>query len=189
MEILPMLYLRLPIAIATLLAAAFGSIALANTPSDSGKADRAAIVLALQSQYVQPVHVDSVVIEGGYAVVHGRSGPTLVHVGFRRVPYGWLIACNLGTGKPTKEALANRCGFPRYIAAEMGASDAARQGLFQTAAAAQEHAFTVAPPAQRPSEHARSQLLERLNREMQLGQISRSQAIQKWNELRLPWSF
>jgi hypothetical protein len=166
--------------------------AVAASPNDT-QAKRAAIVQVLKNQYGNNVHVDSMVIERNYAIVHGESGSVAVHVGLQHRPSGWQVSCTLGGDSRGKDALIKQCGFPTDVAIELRvqdvASDAASVGQFQRTYVAPKQAFAIAPAEQTPFEARRKQLVSLLKHEMEVGQITRQQAIFQWSQLNISTSF
>jgi len=159
----------------------FALIALQN----SGQSDRQAIQTAVASRHGSGVKLTSVLISGDFAVARGTGG---VHEGLRLTRDGWHVVCEVGAGPASAHFLKHSCGFSSVAAIELSAVEAANaaaaRGEFSTAAGSQKTAYQAALPSVKPSEAARLRLLNQLNFQMQLGQISRADAIRKWNELR-----
>ena len=152
----------------------------------AGPNDRAAIQAAEDQQHSAPTRLTSVLISGGYAVARGTGG---IHDGLLLTPGGWRVVCRLGAGLPSAGTLKRKCGFSLSAAFQLAADEmanaAASQGEFTSAVRSERIAYHFAPAPMRPSESARLQLLNQLNQQMEIGQITRANAIRKWNELRL----
>src|SRR5579883_377541 len=159
----------------------FALIALQN----SGQSDRQGIQTAVASRHGSGVKLTSVLISGDFAVARGTGG---VHEGLRLTRDGWHVVCDVGAGPASAHFLKRSCGFSSVAAIELSAVEAANaaavRGEFSTAAGSQRTAYQAALPSVKPSEAARLRLLNQLNLQMQLGQISRADAIRKWNEMR-----
>ena len=159
----------------------FALIALQNP----GQSDRQAIRTAVVSHHGSDVKLTSILISGDFAVARGAGG---VHEGLRLTRDGWHVVCEVGAGPPSAHFLKRSCGFSSVAAIELSAVEAANaaavRGEFSTAAGSQRTAYQAALPSVKPSEAARLRLLNQLNLQMQLGQISRADAIRKWNEMR-----
>jgi hypothetical protein len=112
-----------------------------------------------------------------------------VHDGLKQTKGGWHIVCSLGAGVPTAKMLERECGFSSAAAMQLTADEAvnaaAGQGDFSSASKYEKAALQSVAAPLKPSEAARLQMLNELNQQMQIGQISRSDAIRKWNEVRL----
>lgn len=167
------------------------ALALATpAPKDALKLDRAAIKHVETTRRGVTAHVTSIVVSGDYAIAHGVTGSGEFHDGLRLGTSGWSIVCALGK-KDTTTAILNHCGFPEDVALQLAedelANDSVQQGDFTTAQLAEEHAFQLAPAPQKSSEMARAQLLAQLKTQLGAGQITRQQAIQKWNSFALTW--
>lgn len=153
---------------------------------NAGPSDRAAIQAAEDRQHGAGTRLTSVLISGGYAVARAAGG---IHEGLRLTAGGWRVVCKLGMRLPSAGTLKRECGFSGLAALQLAADElanaAASQGQFTSAVRSERVAYQSAPAPLRPSEAARLQLLGQLSRQMQTGQITRTNAIRKWNELRL----
>ncbi len=163
---------------------------LAATPMPSHAslaADRAAITRAITQLYGSPVHITGRFISGDFAIARLAELPS-VRYGLKRLGDHWTIACRLDTSPTTAQVLRNRCGFGAKPAEQLAADEqtnvAAANGNFSTAARTEQTALRAAAPGTTASEAARLQLLNSLNNQMNLGMISRANAIQQWNQLR-----
>ncbi|HLI97369.1 MAG TPA: hypothetical protein VKT72_14970 [Candidatus Baltobacteraceae bacterium] len=148
--------------------------------------DHSAIQVAEDQRHGAGTRLTSVLISGGYAVARGAGG---IHDGLVLTPGGWRVACQLGGRMPNVSTLKRLCGFSTAAALQLAADElanaAAAQGQFSTAVRSEQTAYQAAPESLRPSEAARLQLLNQLSQQLQTGQSTRTNAIRKWNELRL----
>lgn len=170
------------IALAALILAAAGGA----QPAQS--ADRTAITAAAIARHGPHSQLDSVFVSGDFAVIRGTSGTAAFHDGLRRGGSAWHVTCALREAAPSSTTLARQCGFSQPASIQLAADDsanlAAEKGDFSRAAASEQKALQFASPESREVEAQRAQLLSTLNQQMNLGQISRPDAIQKWNEMR-----
>lgn len=72
-------------------------------------------------------------------------------------------------------------------ARRVAAQTSAERGEFSTAVIAQTRAFASAKGPDRDQERARLQLLNQRSEQMRTGRITRTQAIQQWNQFRYSW--
>ena len=154
---------------------------------------RPAIQAAVAAHHGASVHINSIPISGSFAIVRGTSNSVAVHDGVRRTGSNWHVTCSLDAAPPAAAVLQKKCGFSDTAAAELAADDAANDAASKgdfAAASASEHSALVSSTAQtREAEAQRAQLLRNLNDQMNLGQISRPDAIRKWNEMRFSLYF
>lgn len=170
---------------ALILAAAAASSAAANTsPSAIGALDR---------RYGSGTELTSLLVSGEYAVARAKSGDKAIHAGLHRAHGKWEVACEIDAPAATATFLEQKCGFSsaaaRQLADDEVANAAAQSGHFSTAAASETAALHESLPETRAEEAARLQLLNTLNQQMSIGQISRPDAIRKWNEARFSMFF
>lgn len=160
-------------------------------PQDASSAEGLAIEHVVAEHYGASTHLTSIVIDQSYALVRGVAGNRDVHDGLQLLRSGWKIVCSLGPADAHGRDVASRCGFPKHVAMQLAADEAVNaavlRGDFSTAVSQEQIVYKVAAPEMRPSEAARLQYLDQLKRQMELGQITRAQAITKWNEVRWSW--
>lgn len=165
-------------------------MALATIPPSSSEwtAYKSAVRKAVIARHGQ-TRIDSILIKGHYALVHGNG----FHDVLRREPNGsWTIVCDMSHTMPAANVLQSRCGVPADIATQLAAEEPANllagQGQFTAAVAAEQKVFASATGPQREQDRVRLQQLRVLNQQTQLQQITREQAIQKWNRLQFSWA-
>lgn len=153
--------------------------------------DRQAISHAAVQRHGAGTKLSSILISGPFAVIRGTSASGAVHEGLRFERGGWRIVCDLGPQSPSADALMRQCGFSQQRALQLAADEAvnvaAASGRFAAAVAPAQRAYAFSLPATQKAEAARVQLLQQLNQQMRIGQISRADAIRKWNEMRFSW--
>jgi hypothetical protein len=133
--------------------------------------------------------VYSILVKGPYALAQG----TTFHDGLKQSNGHWQIVCQLPNGSTQVAMLQSRCGFPVNAAEILSVDEpinfAAGQGNFSAAKAMEHRAYATAGGApMNDSERARMQLLTQLDQQLRLQTITRSQAMQQWNQLRYSWS-
>lgn len=140
-------------------------------------------VLARHGAHTQ---IDSILIKRGYALVHGTG----FHEVLQQSGKNWKSTCDLSNANPDASVLESRCGIPAPIAQTLAAEEPvnilAGQGNF-SAAVTMEQTVTGAA-SQSVAQSLRLQQLRTLNEQMQLQQITRSQAIQQWSQLEYSWA-
>jgi invasion protein IalB len=159
-------------------------VAAAAPPMSTRDAVRAAIV----ARYGARTHIYSILVKGPYALAQGTN----LHDGLQQVDGRWQIVCRLPNGTAQVTALQSRCGFPQSTAAVLSVEEpinfASGQGNFAAAKAMEQRAYASATGPQREIDRARLQLLTQLELQMRLQQITRTQAMQQWNQLRYSWA-
>ena len=156
------------------------------------KVNRAAITYVITQLHGSRTRINSLVVVDNYALVWGSHAGTQFYDGMKLRTAGWHVACSTGQAVPSAPHLARACGFPADVALrlvdEQGANMAAEHGLFDKAVIAETTAHNAShttSPFERNQERARLQLLNQLKLQMQLGQITRAQAIQRWNQFQI----
>lgn len=156
-----------------------------------GSMDRQAISQVAAQRHGAGTRLSSILISGPFAVIRGTSAAGGIHEGLRLERSGWRIVCDLGPQTAGADALMRECGFSDRRAAQLAAdeavNEAAARGRFSAAVAPAQRAYAFSLPATQKAEAARVQMLRQLNQQMQTGQISRADAIRKWNEMRFSW--
>lgn len=172
-----------------LLASMVLAVATAAPVHDTTQSDRAAVTRAEVERNGAKTHLHSIVFSGHHAIVHGNAGTLAIHDILKNDQGRWSILCGLGVEAVTVDHIVHHCGLPQSEAAQLvygeGAGDAAERGEFSNAAAQERSLYQISTPEMRPSETARIQFLDQIKRQMDTGQMTRSQAITKWNEFRL----
>jgi hypothetical protein len=170
----------------------FALLVVLSAPPAFHASDQAAIEAAVTRGH-PGARVTSVFISGDFAVAQSETGGSEIREGLSRQGVTWRVTCELPAGTLSSVTLSHRCRFSRTAAAQLSAdiaaNAAASQGRFAEAAASAQTAFSVAQPTTQSAEAARVQLLHTLSQQLQLGQISRSDAIHKWNEMRFSFFF
>ena len=168
------------------------SSAAAAPATHVSKVNRAAITYVVNEHYGGHVRIHSIVASGDFALVWGSRRGASFYDGLTLRTSGWRIGCTMGQIPPSAAQLERSCGFPTsaatQLAEEQNANVAATQGNFGLAVIAEVRAHNAVQHAsafQQAQERGRLQLLQRLKMQMQLGQITRSQAIQRWNEFQI----
>lgn len=165
--------------------------AVASPPAVAPNTTKAEIRRAITRRHGASTRVDRLIIHGGYALASGQSQSAPVRDGLHLSRNTWRVVCSFGSAVPSQSQLMRDCGFPAMVAFEIAANEsaqsAAERGDFQTAVIAQTHAFASAKGPDRDQERARLQLLTQLNNQMRTGMITRTQAIQQWNQFRYSW--
>jgi len=156
-----------------------------------GPMDRQAIAQVAVERHGAGTRLSSILISGPFAVVRGASPAGAIHEGLRLGRSGWRIVCDIGPQSATVAVLLQRCGFAAQragqLAADEAVNEAAARGAFAAAVAPAQKAYSFSLPATQKAEAARVQLLQQLNQQIRIGQISRADAIRKWNEMRFSW--
>jgi|GEM_PF-5979108 len=160
--------------------------------SHVSKVNRAAITYVVNQHYGTHTYVRSIAVADSYALVWGTRGAMPFYDGLLLHKSGWWISCAAGQAPPSAAHLQTACGFPRTAAVELteeqNANIAATRGDFGLAVIAEVRAHNAVQRAsafEQTQERGRLQLLQRLKVQMQLGQITRAQAIQRWNEFQI----
>ncbi|MGZ3499081.1 MAG: hypothetical protein ACXWNK_08510 [Vulcanimicrobiaceae bacterium] len=173
----------IPLLVPAVLAAATAS------PQESPAGDRAAVKQAEVERHGAKTHLDSIIFAGNYALAHGSTGHTWIHDVLKFNQGKWTIVCTLDRGAAHADRIVYHCGVPQSEAAELAMGEAvgtaAERGEFSTAARQERVLYHLSTPEMRPNEAARVQFLDQIKRQMDTGQITREQAIIKWNEFRL----
>lgn len=164
--------------------------AVTSSPMPRAHDDRAAVAHAAVQRHPGE-RVGTVILHGSYAYAIGTMPRRAIHDGLHLGPNGWRVVCTFAAA-PSATQMQSQCGFPAGIAAEFSANvaaqTAAQSGHFTTALHAEERAYLSAVGPARDDERARVQLLHQLAEQMRTGAITRSQAIQKWNQFTLTWA-
>lgn len=165
--------------------------ALIVAAQSGGSMDAQAIRQAEIERHGAGTRLTSILISGPFAVTRGTSAAGAIHEGLRLERGGWRIVCDLGPQSASAAVLMQRCGFAEHRAGQLAADEAVNQaaerGAFSAAVAPAQRAYSFSLPATQKAEAARMQMLHQLNQQMQIGQISRADAIRKWNEMRFSW--
>ena len=165
-------------------------VAIATIPPSSSAwtAYKPAVRQAVLAEHGRQVHIDSILIKGSYALVHGTG----FHEVLQRSGKSWKPMCDLTHTAPTVNALESRCRVPATIATQLALEEPANllaaRGQFTAAITAEQVAIASATGPQRENDRVRLQQLRILNQQMQLQQITREQAIQRWNQLQFSWA-
>lgn len=166
-------------------------LAALNAPAKAAvDIDRSAITHVVTERHPSS-HVDDIVLQGNYALAHGRSPAGPIYEGLELMRSGWRVVCSFKVA-PTSSELASSCGFPAGIASAVASSQTAQalaeRGEFERALTLEKRAYASVTGPARDTERARVQFLTMLNDRMRLGLVTRQQAILQWNEFRYSWA-
>lgn len=154
--------------------------------SSAWTANKPAVRQAVFTRHGAHTQIDSILIKRGYALVHGTG----FHDVLQRSGKTWKTTCDLNNTNPDASVLESRCDVPSAIATSLAAEEPvnllAGQGNFSGAVAAEQS--VGASVTQSYAQSVRLQQLRTLNEQMQLQQITRSQAIQQWSQLDYSWA-
>ena len=165
-------------------------IALVSPPpsSSSWTAEKPAVRAAVLARHGSNTQIDSILIKGPYALVHGKG----FHDGLKLANGKWTIVCDMSKAQVTAAALVQNCGFPIQVAQVVAADEPvnllAAQGNFTSAVAAEQRTLGSASSPPSDTERARMQELRILNQQMATQQITRQQAIQQWSQAKFSWA-
>jgi hypothetical protein len=156
------------------------------TPSSSAwTAKKPAVQQAVLARHGPHTQIDSILIKRGYALVHGTG----FHDVLRQFGTKWQTTCDLSKNDPNASVLQSQCGVPAPIAEVLASEEPvnilAGQGNFSAALSAEQG--VSGSVSQSPTQSMRLQQLRTLNEQMQIQQITRSQAIAQWSQLEYSW--